>query len=92
LSNRHPKPKSLGPKTDIDQRGVLEDEPFSYRATKSGTVLISWNGKTVTTLKGKPAEAFLAKVEGADTHAAQLVMAKATGHFKHGNERSSRAL
>jgi hypothetical protein len=91
LRNQVLKAANVPPGTNVDRRAVLEGEPFSYRATKSGTVLISWNGKTVTTLKGKPAEAFLAKVEGADTHAAQLVMAKATGHFKHGNERSSRA-
>ena len=90
MSNRHPKTEKPGPITGIDQRGVLEGEPFSYRATKNGTVFISWHGKTISTLKGKPAETFLAKVEGADAHAAQLAMARATGHFKHGNERSKR--
>ena len=74
--------------TVTDQRGVLEGEPFSWRATKGGTVFISWRGKTVTTLKGKAAVAFLAKVEGQDDRAAQLAMAKATRHFKHGTERS----
>ncbi len=71
----------------VDRRGVLDEEPFSYRVTKNGTVFIAWHGKTVTTLKGKSAELYLARIAGLDEHGAQLAMAKATGHFKHGNER-----
>ncbi len=74
---------------ETDRRRRLADEPFAYRATKGGIVFISWQGKTVTTLKGKAAETFLAKVNGLTNEAAQLLMAKATGHFKHGTERSS---
>ena len=88
MRKKHPKAEIREP--EVDQRGVLEGEPFSYRAAKNGTVFISWQGRTVTTLKGKAADAFLAKIEGVDAHAAQLAMAKATGHFKHGNERSTR--
>jgi hypothetical protein len=73
--------------TQIDKRGRLDDEPFDFRATKSGAVLISWHGRTVTTLKGKAAATFLAKVADLGTQEAQLLMAKATGHFKHGTER-----
>jgi hypothetical protein len=73
--------------TQIDKRGRLDDEPFDFWATKSGAVLISWHGKTVTTLKGKTAATFLAKVADLGTQEAQLLMAKATGHFKHGTER-----
>lgn len=69
-----------------DQRGKLDAAPFSYRATKDGRVLISWHGKAVTTLSGKDAERFLSRIEGAEVKQAQLIMAKATGHFKHGNE------
>ena len=71
----------------VGKRGRLAEEPFAYRASKDGTVFISWHGKTVTTLKGKRADTFLTKVVGLDSHDAQLVMAKATGHFKHGTER-----
>ncbi len=70
----------------VDQRGKLDEMPFGYRATKDGRVFISWNGRQVTTLAGKDAERFLARIEVADAKAAQLVMARATGHFKHGNE------
>jgi hypothetical protein len=41
----------------------------------------------VTTLAGVPAERFLREVEGADEEAEQLLMARATGNFKRGNER-----
>ena len=74
----------------IDQRGKLAEEPFSFRQTKAGDVFISWNGKTVTTLKGKAATTFLTKIANLDYENAQLLMAKATGHFKHGNERSAK--
>lgn len=66
---------------------LLSDEPFSYRATKSGLVQISFRGKIVTTLGGRDSSRFLAKVNLENPQAAQLAMAKATGHFKHGSER-----
>jgi hypothetical protein len=74
----------------IDHRAKLTEEPFSFRRTKAGDIFISWNGKTVTTLKGKTAATFLAKIDGVNNQDAQLLMAKATGHFKHGTERSSK--
>jgi hypothetical protein len=70
----------------IDQRGRLAEEPFSFRTTKDGVVFISWRGTVVTTLRGKRATTFLARLDGLGEEAAQLAMAKATGHFKHGNE------
>ena len=72
---------------EIDKRGVLDDEIFSYRALKDGKVLIYWHEKHVTTLAGKAAEKFLAKIEKLEGKEPQLVMAKVTGNFKHGNER-----
>jgi hypothetical protein len=50
-------------------------------------VRIAYRGKVVTTLAGKEAARFLSRVAGADAAQAQLVMAKATGNFKRGNER-----
>jgi hypothetical protein len=78
-----------GDAAPVDQRGRLAAEPFAYRATRDGVVFISWHGKTVTTLKGKPAATFLGTIANLDTGDAQLLMAKATGHFKHGTERLS---
>lgn len=74
----------------IDQRGRLEEEPFAYHVTKNGKVFIAFHGKVVTILQGKQAQKFVKRVERATIHEAQLVMAKATGNFKRGNERQGR--
>jgi hypothetical protein len=72
---------------EVDKRGVLDDEIFSYRTLKDGKVFIYWHEKHVTTLAGASAGKFLKRIAGLDGKAAQLVMAKTTGNFKHGNER-----
>ena len=68
----------------------LAAAPFSFRETR-GRVLIAFRGKTVTTLAGAAAARFMDRVAGATPRDAQLVMAKATGHFKRGNERSGKS-
>ncbi len=70
-----------------DQRGRLAEEPFAWQASADGKVFISWHGRQVIILKGDDAQAFLKRVSGRDARAQQLVMAKATGNFKRGNER-----
>ena len=71
-----------------DQRGLLlKERPFSYRARRDGTVEILWKGRRATTLAGKIAEKFLEVAPTEDEHGQQLLMAKATGNFKRGNER-----
>jgi len=65
----------------------LESERFDYTETRSGLVQISYLGKIVTTLAGKDARRFITKIDAGDSRQCQLLMAKATGHFKHGNER-----
>lgn len=74
---------------EIDKRKKLVEEPFDYEITKSGLVLLYWGNKQVKTLAGKAAEKFIAEIADLDNHAAQLVIAKATGNFKRGNERKS---
>lgn len=72
----------------IDRRGKLAGQPFAYREGSDGAVILSWQGQPVVTLRGRAAARFLHRVRDADEAAAQLVMAKVTGNFKHGNERS----
>ncbi|MCL1786491.1 MAG: hypothetical protein FWG38_00780 [Defluviitaleaceae bacterium] len=72
---------------NTDKRGILDEEVFTYRITKDNKVFISYEGKQVTTLSGKNADAFIAKIQGATDKATQLIMAKATGNFKRGNEK-----
>lgn len=69
---------------DVDRRGKLKEEPFTFRITKEGRVFIHWHGKQVTILKGNAAEKFREAVANAEPAQAQLIMARATGHFKHG--------
>jgi hypothetical protein len=47
---------------------------FSYRETKDGRVRVALHGRHVITLAGDDAQR-------------QLLLAKATGNFKRGNER-----
>lgn len=66
----------------------MPDAPFSYRSVDDGTVRIAWHGRHVVTLAGSKAARFLERVTEADPEEAQLLMARATGNFKRGNERS----
>lgn len=72
--------------SEVDKRGKLEEKPFAFQSTKDGKVFIHWKGKLVTTLRGKAAGKFLKSIADADATQAQLLMARVTGHFKHGNE------
>lgn len=69
---------------DVDKRGRLESDPFDARVTASGTVLISRGGRQVTVVRGAAAERLAQQLErAADERAVQLLLAKATGHYKH---------
>jgi hypothetical protein len=71
--------------SETDRRGRLESDPFDARVTASGTVLISRGGRLVTTMRGKAADRLAAALDraGDDDRAVQLLLAKATGHYKH---------
>jgi len=74
----------------IDKRNRLEETPFSYKVTKNNTVLIDYFGKQVKLVNGKDAEKLLARINAAeDEKAVQLILAKITGNFKRGNERTA---
>ncbi len=73
--------------SQIDKRGKLEEQPFMFRITKDRKVFIHWQGRQIMILKGKTADKFITSIEQADSQQAQLLMARVTGHFKHGNER-----
>jgi hypothetical protein len=78
-------------KKSVDKRGVLlKEQPFTFRQRKDGTVAIFWNRVPATVLTGKLAENFLSVSSECTGQELQLLMAKATGNFKRGNERRSR--
>jgi hypothetical protein len=64
----------------------LASQPFSYATRADGSIVISYHTAPVTLLRGKAAARFMRRMTSADAGAAQLLMARATGNFKRGNE------
>jgi len=61
-------------------------EGFTWRQVGE-TVEVTHHGRPAAVLRGWKAREFLAAVETQDP---QLLMAKLTGNYKHGNERQAR--
>ena len=59
---------------------------FAY-VVRGGEVAITHHGRLATTLRGRRAERFLAEVEDEDP---QLLMARITGNYKRGSERTGK--
>lgn len=59
---------------------------FDYQVRADGAVVITHHGRTATTLRGGRAAQFLAEVE----EDPQEVMARWTGNYRRGNERTAR--
>jgi len=72
-------------------KSPLADEPFSFTATKAGKVLITHHGKQAIILQGRAAQKFITTIESMTPAQAQLLMARATGQYKFGNERDGKA-
>lgn len=60
---------------------------FDFRE-RGEEVVITHGGRPATVLRGDTAARFLVEVEAG--HDAQLLMAKATGNYRRGNERAAR--
>ncbi len=60
---------------------------FEYRTHSNGDVLIVHRGRPATTLRGAAAARFLDDVEDDDP---QELMARVTGNYRHGNERTAK--
>lgn len=65
-------------------------EPFTYQVRKNGTVHIFRGGRCVVTLGGSRATTLVSDLEGADEEYVQYLLQRATGNYKHGNERAGR--
>ena len=66
---------------------LLKEQPFTFRQRGDGSVAIFWKGRRVQVLTGKLAENFLAAAPECTGQELQLLMAKASGNFKRGNEK-----
>jgi hypothetical protein len=62
-----------------------EDLGFSFTERKSGEIVISRDGRPVTTLRGAASDRFRRRVERLGD---QQAMARATGNHRRGNERT----
>ncbi|WDV47795.1 hypothetical protein PV797_08915 [Clostridiaceae bacterium M8S5] len=77
-------------KNCIDKRKRLEENNFSYKITKDNKVMIYWKNQRIMILTGKKALKLIAELNNTDEYGKQLLLAKATGNFKHGNEKVSK--
>lgn len=59
---------------------------FTFEQRPDGTVTVWHRGKVAARLRGQRAVEFLAEAEAGDP---QLVMARWTGNYKRGNERTA---
>ena len=75
--------------SEIDKRNRLSEEPFAYQIMKSGKVAINYRGKQIKIVKDKEAERLIARIKAVEDNITevQLLLAKITGNFKHGNEK-----
>ena len=69
--------------------GIDGDLGFTYRARRDGGVEVLHHGRLAATLRAAKAQAFLAEIASAAHEDAQQLMARVTGNYKRGNERSA---
>ncbi|MEY9969591.1 hypothetical protein ABIA33_007680 [Streptacidiphilus sp. MAP12-16] len=60
---------------------------FSYEERPDGTVVVTHGSRVAARLRGTRAQEFLAEAQSGDP---QLVMARWTGNYKRGNERTAK--
>ena len=65
---------------------ALADNPFEWKQTKSGKLMIYRGGELVVIISSEKASAVLARL-GVDAETDQQVLARATGQYRMGNER-----
>ena len=67
-----------------------EDLGFTFSTHKNGDIVIFHHGKAATRFRGKDAIKYINQLELSSFNAQQLLMAKLTGNYKRGNERSAK--
>lgn len=60
--------------------------PYDWQVTGAGAVRVFRGGSLVATVGGRRGNKLAARLQGCDEAAAQQLLARATGHYKHGNE------
>jgi hypothetical protein len=68
-----------------DSAAMADAEGFAYTVRKSGDVVVTHHGAEAAVLRGRAAERFLTTVD----RDPQVVMARVTGNYRRGNERTA---
>ena len=68
----------------------LDDLGFAFNIFKNGNVQITHHGKLATTLRGSKAVSFIENMSGTDFIDQQQLMARLTGNYKRGNEKTAK--
>ena len=61
---------------------------FDWVRRKNGDLSISRHGREVTVVRGRAAERLMQRLASATDDEAQHLLARATGNYRRGNERS----
>ncbi len=70
---------------------VPDDLGFTYEVRRNGDLEIARHGVAVVSVRGRPAAELAARLERATPEQVQQLLARATGNYKRGNERSASA-
>jgi hypothetical protein len=86
---RHAAEKSMVGCAAVEDDVAMSGAPegFSYRLRKNGDVEVLHLGRPAVVLRGAAAARFLTDVDGGDP---QELMARVTGNYRHGNERTAK--
>jgi hypothetical protein len=63
---------------------------FTYRIVRKNEVHLLHHGRLAVTLRGERAQEFLAEVDAGGESDPQQLMARLTGNYKRGNERTAK--
>ena len=69
---------------------MADDLGFTYQASKKGEVFIYRHGKLALTLRSKSAAQFLNDMDYSSFDNTQQKMARVTGNYKKGNEKTGK--
>lgn len=76
--------------TKGDRMDGEHDLGFEFKAAKNGDVVISHHGKRATVLRNDKSKWFLEDMESMDFGGQQQEMARVTGNYRRGNERTAK--
>lgn len=75
---------------NIDKNGHLKDSPFDYQITKNNKMILFYENKKIMILGEKESRKISQKMNNKSKFEIQMILAKATGNFKRGNEKQQK--